>query len=79
MAGAGVAGGARFFALPLRDECNRRMSFVFAPHVEGGADVFGVFGGEVFFGGEEHLGAVGGHADVFDGGGFFGERSSAIS
>ena len=46
-----------------------------SPHVEAGAGVVGVFAGEVFFGGEEDLGAVGGHADVVDGGGFVGGRA----
>ena len=36
-------------------------SVAFFPHVDVGAAVVGVFVGEVFYGGEEDLGAVGGH------------------
>ena len=45
-----------------------------APHVEAGAAVIGIFGGEMFFGDEVDLGAVGGHADIFNFGRFVGGR-----
>ena len=58
--GGGITGGGR------RLRCRSRSGSAgwpfFFPHVDVGAAVVFVFAGEVFFGGEEDLFAVGGHA-----------------
>ena len=75
-----VTGGG---AVALGDQGQRvGLLFAFGPHVDVGAGVVFVFASEVFFGGEEDLGAVGGHAveeDAFGGAGGEFDRSLGVA
>ena len=68
IAGVSVAGLAGHLLFTFGDQGERFLFFFtfFRPHVEAGARVVFIFVSEVFFGREEDLGAVGGHADVGD-------------